>query len=112
VSSDQPFARAAGGLRLALKVTPRAAHNRIGETVAGPAGGYVLKVAVTAAAEGGKANDAVIRLLSRQWRVPKSAMRVISGHTDRRKLLFIAGDPADLAARIGAAITAREAKIG
>ena len=60
-----------------------------------------IKVAVTAPPEGGKANAAVVKLLAKAWDVPKTAISIASGGADRRKLLHIDGDPADLSARIG-----------
>ncbi|MEX1109390.1 MAG: DUF167 family protein, partial [Dongiaceae bacterium] len=59
-----------------------------------------LKVAVTAAASEGAANKAVIGLLAKSWRMPKSAFAIVAGATDRRKTVHIAGDPTDLMARL------------
>lgn len=59
-----------------------------------------LKAAVTAAPEDGKANDAVIALLSDEWRVPKSSLSVLKGAASRAKTVALAGDPAALAERI------------
>jgi uncharacterized protein YggU (UPF0235/DUF167 family) len=52
-----------------------------------------LKVAVTAAPEAGKANDALLRFLARLWRVPKRDVTLVLGHADRRKVVHVAGDP-------------------
>jgi uncharacterized protein YggU (UPF0235/DUF167 family) len=59
-----------------------------------------LKVAVTAAPEDGKANDAVIALLAETWRLPKSCFTVARGAASRDKLLSVAGEPDALAGRI------------
>jgi uncharacterized protein len=59
-------------------------------------GGLVLHVSVRAAPEGSKANEAIVALLAREWRVPKRAIRLVSGSADRRKSLHLAGDPAAL----------------
>lgn len=59
-----------------------------------------LKAAVTAAPEDGKANDALIALLSDEWRVPKSALSIVKGGTSRAKQVSMAGDPAVLSERI------------
>jgi uncharacterized protein YggU (UPF0235/DUF167 family) len=48
-----------------------------------------LAVRVTAAAEGGKANDAVVKLLAKQLKVPKSAIRIIRGQASRHKVLEV-----------------------
>ena len=55
---------------------------------------------MTAPAEDGKANAALIELLAATWRLPKSAFAVTRGATSRDKVLSIAGEPALLAARI------------
>ncbi|ACJ00243.1 DUF167 domain-containing protein [Rhodospirillum centenum] len=96
------FAEAApGGVRVALRVTPKASRTAVQGPMDGPEGRTLLKLAVTAVPEDGKANAAVIALLAKHWRLPKSSMSIVSGGTDRTKVLFIAGDAADLLARIG-----------
>jgi len=74
-------------------VTPRAAREGAGGLASNPDGSVALRVMVTAAAEGGKANAAVQKLLSKAWKVPKTSISVVSGETDRQKLLHVAGDP-------------------
>jgi uncharacterized protein (TIGR00251 family) len=96
----EPFTKTRDGLRLAVRVTPRASRESIGTTAADADGNLFLKVMVTAAPEGGKANAAVVRLLAKTWKIPKSAIEVVSGASDRRKVLRIAGDGEELAGRI------------
>jgi uncharacterized protein len=79
-----------------LRVQPRARRNRVDALVAEADGGVALKVAVTAAPEDGKANAAVIALLSKAWALPKSAFTVAVGAADRRKIIHLQGDPARL----------------
>ena len=55
---------------------------------------------MTAPAEDGKANRAVIELLAAEWRLPKSAFEVMRGAAARDKVLSISGEPASLAGRI------------
>jgi uncharacterized protein YggU (UPF0235/DUF167 family) len=65
-----------------------------------------LRVAVTAAPEGGKANEALIAVLSDALNVKKSRIALLSGETSRSKRFLIAGiDPNDLLDRIEAALT-------
>jgi hypothetical protein len=106
--SDSPFRRAADGVRVEIKVTPRAARARIGGLGEEGDGSPVLRVAVTAAPEDGKANRAAIELLAKEWRVPKSAFAVASGSGVRRKSLAIAGDPDALLARLAAWLKDRD----
>lgn len=95
-----PFAPAEGGVRVALRVAPKSARNRVERVTRDAAGAAMLKVAVTAAPERGRANAAVIALLAKEWRLPKSAFTVAAGAADRRKSLFVAGDPAQLMKRL------------
>lgn len=87
-----------------VRLTPGARAERIDGVVAEAGGGSALKVAVTAPPEGGRANDALIALLAKAWKVPKSAIALIAGATDRRKTLLVAGAADVIAQRIGAAL--------
>ena len=91
-----PFSPAGDGVRLRLRVQPRARRNRVDGLVSEADGGVALKVAVTAAPEDGKANAAVIALLAKAWGLPKSAFAVVAGAADRRKIIHLQGDPARL----------------
>lgn len=65
-------------------VAPRSSKNEVGGLV-----GDRIRVKVTAPAEGGKANSAVIRLIAEWANVPKSSVSIVSGHKCRRKTLKI-----------------------
>ncbi len=95
-----PFTRSKDGVDIAIRVTPRASRARIGALAAEADGTPVIRVSVTAAPDGGKANDAVIRLLAKAWRVPKTSLSVVSGATGRRKTIHAAGDADDLSRRL------------
>jgi uncharacterized protein YggU (UPF0235/DUF167 family) len=92
-------------VRLAVRLAPKASRNRIEGVVAEADGGHVLKVSVTAVPEDGKANAALIKLLAKEWKLPKSAFDIAQGATDRRKSLFISGEPEELRRRIEQWIT-------
>lgn len=97
-----PFEPAAGsGLRVFVRLTPKASRNAIQGIAPDAEGGHVLKVAVTAVPENGKANQALVKLLAKEWKLPKSAFTLVAGATDRRKTLLVAGDAAALAAHLG-----------
>jgi uncharacterized protein (TIGR00251 family) len=89
----------AGGLRLRLKVQPKARRNAILGPADGP-DGPALKVAVGAPPEDGKANAAVVALLAEALDVAKAAVSVVIGATDRRKLVEIRGNSSALGARL------------
>lgn len=89
------------GVRLRVRVTPRAGRDRI-EGVIDLPDGPALKIAVAAAPEAGKANAAVAKLLAKFLRVAKSNIAIASGATARLKQVDVAGDGASLAAVLDA----------
>ena len=95
MSGDPAFVRrTAAGVTVELRAQPRARRTAL------ECAGGALKAQVTAPAEDGKANAAVIELLAETWRLPKSTCAVTRGATSRDKVISIAGEPALLAARI------------
>ena len=83
-----------------IRLTPKASRSRVEGVGAGADGGAVLKVAVTAPPERGKANAAMITLLAKAWRLPKTSMAITAGATARRKTLLVKGDGKALVARL------------
>ncbi len=71
---------------LQVKVTPNASKNQIVGWKEG-----VLQVKITATPEKGKANEAVIELLSKALGIAKSSIRLVSGATSRLKRMEIVG---------------------
>ncbi|MGE4220223.1 MAG: DUF167 domain-containing protein [Alphaproteobacteria bacterium] len=98
--ADGPLRPAADGVTVAVRLTPKAAAERLGGLIAMPDGSLALKAAVTAAPEDGRANAALLRMLAKAWRLPKSTLRIAMGAADRRKLVHVDGDAALLAAQI------------
>jgi uncharacterized protein (TIGR00251 family) len=77
------------GVLVTVKVTPRARREGIE-----PAGAdTALRVRVTEAPESGKANAAVLALLARHWRVPKTSLTMVTGSSSRIKRILVRGDP-------------------
>ena len=100
--SALPFEQTREGVRVHVRLQPRARRERI-EGVSTEADGRVaFKAAVTAPPEDGKANAALIALLGKRWRLPKSAIEIVGGATDRKKTLLLRGDPASLHATLTA----------
>lgn len=87
------------GVAVAVRLTPKASANRI-DGLTPVADGVALRARVTAAPENGKANAALIKLLAKAWKLPKTALTVAAGAKDRRKTIHVAGDPAILLPRI------------
>jgi uncharacterized protein (TIGR00251 family) len=82
---------------LRLRVSPGARSN----TIVGRYGdGW--KVRVTAPPEGGKANDAVLRLLAERLDLPGGSVTLVSGPSARDKIVELAGiDAAEAERRLG-----------
>ena len=72
--------------RLRLRVVPGARR----EGLVGRHGD-AWKLRVTASPERGAANDAVVRLLADRLALPSGAVRVVSGHGARDKIVEVAG---------------------
>jgi uncharacterized protein (TIGR00251 family) len=92
------------GVRVTVRLTPKASSDRILGVVVDDAGRPAVKASVSAPPEDGKANAALMKLLAKACGVPRSALSLVSGQTHRTKLVEIAGDPADLERRLGAAL--------
>ncbi len=97
-----PVTAGAGEVRLAVRVTPGASKDELGGVVADSAGKIWLRIRLSAPPVDGKANQALVKFLAKQWRVPKSAIAITSGAASRNKVLTIRGDAAVLAAAIEA----------
>ena len=95
-----PFKPVADGVRVVVRLTPKASRNAIAGIASSGQGEAVLKVMVTAVPEAGKANEALIKLLAKEWGVAKSFISLVAGATDRNKILHIAGDAGDLMVRL------------
>lgn len=94
----------AEGVRLAVRLTPKAGRDGIEGLKPTADGGVELAVKVTAVPENGKANDALLRLLAKRVKLPVSALRLVAGMTDRHKQILIGGDAAALDAALRAAL--------
>jgi uncharacterized protein (TIGR00251 family) len=91
--------RTAAGVVLSVRLQPAAAANRIDGIEELADGRRRLRARVTAAAEKGKANKAMIALLAKTLKLPPSTFSVVSGRSSRDKEVAIAGDGAALTAK-------------
>ncbi len=74
---------------IAVRLTPKASADRIGKTRRLPNGDEQLVVYVTAPPEGGKANEAMLRLLAKHLRIAPSRLVILRGQTSRNKWVRI-----------------------
>ncbi|GHF14210.1 UPF0235 protein [Kordiimonas sediminis] len=82
----------ADGVRLHIKLTPKAAQDKLDRLEQADDGSVRMRVTVTAVPEKGKANAALIKLLSKKLALPKSRIQIIAGEQSRLKTLMISGD--------------------
>jgi len=66
-------------MQLKIRLTPHATQNKIEGWEIAAKGQRILRVKVAAIPEKGKANEALIKLLSRTLQLPKSKMTLIRG---------------------------------
>ncbi|GAB4131461.1 MAG: hypothetical protein Tsb008_20270 [Rhodothalassiaceae bacterium] len=98
------------GLAIRIKLSPGASRERFLGFEADADGRIWLKAAVTAPADRGAANAALIALLARHAGIPKSAIHIASGAGARRKRLVLRGDRGEIAHRMNALLGTFEQK--
>jgi uncharacterized protein (TIGR00251 family) len=102
--SEAPLAALHDGVRVAIRLVPRAKDDRLVAIVPTAAGGRAIKAAVAAPPEDGRANEALLRLLAREWDLPRRDVALIAGPASRSKAVKITGDPGALMARLATRI--------
>lgn len=94
-----PFRTAADGLRLFVRLTPKAAADEV-DAVVEVGGEAAIAARVRAVPDKGAANAALLALIAAWLGLPKSRVRLVAGGRSRLKTLALAGDPAELAQRL------------
>src|SRR4051794_3359247 len=87
---------------LTVRLTPKAARDSVDGVGALSDGRAVALARVRAVPDKGQANRALVELLAKTLRVPKSDVEVIAGQTARLKQVRIAGAPQILSGAIEA----------
>lgn len=77
-----------GGVLLDVIVTPRAARSEIRGV---DPWRHALQASVAAPPEKGLANAELLRMLAERLRVPAASLRIVVGHTSRRKTVAVLG---------------------
>jgi hypothetical protein len=96
----KPWAPVAGGVALAVRLTPKGGRDAIDGVERLADGRSVLKARVKAPPSEGEANDALVRLIAKAVGVPPRDVALSSGATSRIKRLTIAGDAMTLVAKL------------
>ncbi len=84
-----PLRRNGADLLIAIRLTPKAARDRMGGLFVDSHDQRWLQAGVTAPPDKGKANAALIMLLARQLKLPQSSIFLETGDTNRLKRLRI-----------------------
>jgi uncharacterized protein YggU (UPF0235/DUF167 family) len=92
------------GAELAVRLTPRGGRDALDGIAADAAGRHMLRARVSAAPADGAANEALLRLLAAALGMPRRAITLTAGATQRIKRVAIAGAPDDIAARLARAL--------
>ncbi len=71
-------------MRIYIKVIPKSSQSKIEKMEDGS-----YKVWVTVVPEKGKANQAVVKLLSKYFKVAKSQIEIVGGKTAREKIVDV-----------------------
>ncbi|MBS7813167.1 DUF167 domain-containing protein [Roseococcus pinisoli] len=97
-----PFSIVGKGLRLAVRLTPRASREGVDGVIEGADGRRMLQLRLAAPPVDGAANAALVAFVAKALRLRKSEVMIATGEKSRLKLLELSGDPADLKARVEA----------
>ncbi len=98
--TGRPWASVAGGITLAVRLTPKGGRDAIDGIEILSDGRPVLKARVRAAPTEGEANDALCRLVAKAVGVPPRDVILTAGATARVKRLTITGDGPTLIAAL------------
>jgi uncharacterized protein (TIGR00251 family) len=104
--TESPLSAVADGVRVRVHLTPNARADRLEGTARLADGAAVVKASVGAPPADGRANDALLRLLAKEWALPRHDLAIAAGAKSRRKTVHIAGAPAELLKRLDAALAA------
>ena len=92
----KPYTAVQGGVRLALRLTPRASRNGADGIGDDAQGRPFLKLRLVAPPVEGAANKALIAFLAKTLSLRQADITIRSGDTSRVKVLHLAGDSAAL----------------
>ena len=97
-----PVRRSADTLTFRVRLTPRGGRDAVKGWSLSADGTEHLKARVSVAPQDGKANAALIALLSKTLGVARSRIRIVGGEAARLKTIQISPAPASVAARLEA----------
>lgn len=93
--------RAADGIRLSVRLTPRAASDAIDGIRTLSDGSKVLAARVRAVPEKGAANKALEKLLAKRFGISVGSVKITVGHAARVKIVSLTGSADELESLAG-----------
>jgi uncharacterized protein (TIGR00251 family) len=96
----KPYTAVAGGVRLAVRLTPRASRNGVDGIAMDANDRPLLKLRLVAPPVEGAANVALVAFLSDALSLRKTDIVIRSGDTSRTKILHLSGESVPLMARL------------
>ncbi|MGC1304257.1 MAG: DUF167 family protein [Caulobacteraceae bacterium] len=99
-SAATPYQTHDDGVRLVVRLTPRAARDGLDGVVMGADGRPALQLRITASPVEGAANRALVAYLAVELKLRKSDIRIMAGENARLKRLELAGDSGMIAGRL------------
>ena len=72
---------------LRIKVLPKSSTNEVTEIMTDDSGEQTIKIRIKAVPEKGKANEELIKFLSKELSIPKDQITIISGKSTQLKLV-------------------------
>ncbi|GJD32056.1 hypothetical protein PMNALOAF_3321 [Methylobacterium adhaesivum] len=100
MTTPLPWTSGPDGVRLAVRLTPRASRTGLDGLVIGADGRSAVQLRVAAPPVEGAANAALVAYLADALDLRRRDIRIVSGETARQKLVALAGDSADLTTRL------------
>jgi uncharacterized protein (TIGR00251 family) len=99
---ERPWTAETDGVRLAVRLTPRASRNGLDGVASGIDGRPALKLRLVAPPVEGAANATLIAFLAGALGLRKADISIRSGQASRLKILHLSGDSATIMARLAA----------
>ncbi|MQW89830.1 DUF167 domain-containing protein [Sinorhizobium saheli] len=87
-------------VRLTVRLTPNGGRDAIDGFETAADGAEHLKVRVRAVPEKGKANEALVIVLAKALGIARNRITLVSGDTQRKKILRIEADPEEIRKRL------------
>ena len=83
------YKKTGNGFEIHIRATPNAKQEGVMGVELRDDGNEYLKIKTRAIPEDGKANEAIIKLLSKILKIPKSTIEITAGITSRNKVFLI-----------------------